>query len=130
MSNVGAFAPIMNQIAINIANEWGPPTNQTTTGSATWASSYETAIAQLRAAGYTCPLVIDTGNSGEDFGDLLAYAAQVFASDPQRNIIFSLHLYYNSASALAQNVLPQLAALSAAQSFKVRTGRGTPNRRP
>jgi hypothetical protein len=128
VNNVGAFAPIMNQIAINIANEWGLPINQTTTGSSTWASSYESAIARLRAAGYTCPLVIDTGNSGEDFGDLLNYATQVFSSDPQRNIIFSLHLYYNAASALAQNVLPQLAALSAAHGMVFIVGEFGPGR--
>jgi mannan endo-1,4-beta-mannosidase len=128
VSNVAAFTPVINQIAINIANEWGPPTSQTTTGSATWASSYETAIARLRAAGYTCPLVIDTGNSGEDFGDLLAYATQVFDSDPQRNVIFSLHLYYNAASALAQNVLPQLAALSASQGMAFIIGEFGPGR--
>ena len=122
VNNVGAFAPIMNQIAINIANEWGP------SNSSTWASSYETTIARLRAVGYTCPLVIDTGGSGEDFGDLLNYATQVFTSDPERNIIFSLHLYVNSASALAQNVLPQLAALSGSQGMVFIIGEFGPGR--
>jgi len=128
VNNVSAFAPIMNQIAINIANEWGPPGYQSAAGDPTWASAYETAIAQLRAAGYTCPLVIDTGNSGEDFGDLLNYSTQVFNSDPQRNVIFSLHLYYNSASALAQNLLPQLAALSASQGMVFIVGEFGPGR--
>ena len=122
VNNVGAFAPIMNQMAINIANEWGP------SNSSVWASSYETAIARLRAAGYTCPLVIDTGGSGEDFGDLLNYATQVFNSDPQKNLIFSLHLYYNSASAFAGNVLPQLASLSASQGMAFIIGEFGPGR--
>ena len=122
VNNVGAFAPIMNQMAINIANEWGA------SNSSVWASSYETAIARLRAAGYTCPLVIDTGGSGEDFGDLLNYATQVFNSDPQKNLIFSLHLYYNSASAFAGNVLPQLASLSASQGMAFIIGEFGPGR--
>ncbi|MBV8306525.1 MAG: cellulase family glycosylhydrolase [Gammaproteobacteria bacterium] len=106
VANVHAFAPVMNRIAINVANEWGPA------NSATWEYSYETAIARLRAAGYTCPVVIDTGSWGQDFEDLLNYSTQVFDSDPERNVIFSLHLYYNAEEALSQNILPRLAALS------------------
>jgi hypothetical protein len=120
--NAGAFAPIMNRIAINIANEWGPA------NSATWAAAYENAIARLRAAGYTCPLVIDTGSWGEDFGDLLNYSTQVFHSDPERNVIFSLHLYYNAASALSQNILPRLASLSASQGMVFIVGEFGPGR--
>jgi len=122
VSNVSTFAPIMNQIAINIANEWGP------TNSSTWASAYENAIARLRAAGYTCPLVIDTGDYGEDFGDLLNYSTQVFSSDPQKNIIFSLHVYVNAADMLSQNILPQLASLSASQGMAFVIGEFGPGR--
>jgi hypothetical protein len=98
VSNVGAFAPIMDRIAINIANEWGPQ------NSSVWATAYQNAIAQLRAAGYTCPLVIDSGFWGQDPYDFLNYAQQVFNSDPQKNIIFSLHIYghfYDSAAGVA-----------------------------
>jgi len=99
VNNVGAFAPIMNRIAINIANEWGP------LNSPVWATAYESAIAQLRAAGYTCPLVIDAGRSGQDPADIINYGQQVFDSDPQRNVIFSLHVYnyfYDTVSGVAQ----------------------------
>jgi mannan endo-1,4-beta-mannosidase len=120
--NVGAFAPIMDRIAINIANEWGPA------NSATWAAAYESAIARLRAAGYSCPLVIDAGSWGQDFGDLLNYSTRVFDSDPERNIIFSLHLYYNAASALSQNILPQLASLSASRGMVFIVGEFGPGR--
>jgi len=87
VSNESVFAPIMDKISINIANEWGP------SNSATWETAYESAITDLRNAGYTCPLVIDTGGSGQDDQDLLNYAQDVFNSDPQKNIIFSIHLY-------------------------------------
>jgi hypothetical protein len=122
VNNVSAFAPIMNQIAINIANEWGPGS------SSTWVSAYQTAISRLRAAGYTCPLVIDSGQYGEDFGDLLNYAAQVFTSDPQKNIIFSLHVYSNASSVLSQNILPQLAALAGSQGMVFIVGEFGPGR--
>jgi hypothetical protein len=114
--NESAFAPIMNQMAINIANEWGP------SNSSDWASAYETAIPMIRAAGYTCPLVVDTGGSGADVEDLLNYATAVFNSDPQKNVIFSIHLYYNSSQALANNWLPQLAALAASQGMQFIVG--------
>jgi mannan endo-1,4-beta-mannosidase len=99
VANVSAFAPIMDRIAINVANEWGPM------NSPAWATAYESAIAQLRAAGYTCPLVIDAGRSGQDPSDVLNYGQQVFASDPQKNVIFSLHVYnffYDSVGGVAQ----------------------------
>jgi mannan endo-1,4-beta-mannosidase len=99
VNNVGAFASIMDRIAINIANEWGPA------NSSVWASAYQSAIAQLRAAGYTCPLVIDAGRYGQDPYDFLNYGQQVFNSDPQRNVIFSLHVYnyfYDSVGGVPQ----------------------------
>jgi hypothetical protein len=71
----------------NIANEWGP------SNSTTWRDAYITAISQMRAAGYLGPLMIDAGGCGQDEADLEQYAQAVFASDPQRNIIFSYHAY-------------------------------------
>jgi hypothetical protein len=81
------FEPLMDQILINVANEWGP------SDSDTWESEYVTAIGRLRAAGYTCPLMIDTGGCGQDDGDLVNHAQAVFDADPQKNLVFSLHLY-------------------------------------
>jgi hypothetical protein len=72
---------------INIANEWGP------TNSTVWRDANISAIAKMRAAGYLAPLVIDSGGYGQDQGDFLSYSAAVFSSDPQKNIVFSLHLY-------------------------------------
>jgi hypothetical protein len=78
----------MNEYAIyNIANEWGPA------NSTVWRDSYVTAIGQMRAAGYLGPLMIDTGGCGQDEADLATYAVAVFQSDPQRNVIFSYHMY-------------------------------------
>lgn len=72
---------------INIANEWGPP------NSTVWRDSYITAIARMRAAGYTGTLVVDSGGCGQDPSDLVQYGAEVLASDPQKNILFDLHVY-------------------------------------
>lgn len=86
-SYFSALSPVMNQIAINIANEWGP------SNSTVWRDTYINAVASLRTAGYTCPFVIDTGSSGEDPNDIINYAAAINNSDPLKNCIFSIHPY-------------------------------------
>lgn len=86
-ANESSFAPYMNEMAINIANEWGPAY------STTWESSYASAISSLRTAGYTCPIIIDTGGSGQDPFDISVYGPTLEADDSQQNIIFSIHLY-------------------------------------
>jgi hypothetical protein len=89
VSMYSVFAPYQQYIWINIANEWGPA------NSSTWATAYESAITMLRNAGYTCPLVIDSGGCGQDPYDFIEYGKEVFDSDPQKNVIFSIHIYGN-----------------------------------
>ena len=87
VSNSSAFAPYMEKMAINIANEWGP------SNSTTWRDSYKTAVSSLRSAGYTCPIVIDAGGSGQDAADIVNYASAIQANDSLRNCVFSYHSY-------------------------------------
>jgi hypothetical protein len=160
VTNESTWTPIMNKIAINIANEWGP------SASTTWQYSYQAvqsaisniagttitisstattnpfastpfalvsgggvnevvvlsapggssgawtvqssvaitgytgggtlyggAVGALRAAGYTAPLVIDSGGCGQDPTDLLQYATEIQASDPLQNCVFAFHAY-------------------------------------
>lgn len=111
VANFSYYAPMQQHLIINVANEWGPQ------NSATWASAYETAIARLRAAGYSVPIMIDAGGWGQDTADLLSYAKQVFDSDPQKNVIFSFHVYrgLNAAwtAAALDSFAQQLQGLSA-----------------
>lgn len=105
-SQASAWTALNKYLIVNIANEWGPA------NSTDWENGYISAIASLRQAGYTGPLMIDTGGCGEDLSDLLSYATAVFNSDPEQNVIFSLHLYSNASTALASNWLQQLTSLS------------------
>jgi mannan endo-1,4-beta-mannosidase len=111
VTNFQYYAPMQQHLIINVANEWGPR------DSATWASAYESAIARLRAAGYTVPIMIDAGAWGQDTPDLVNYAQEVFDSDPQKNVIFSLHVYYGQGAGWTPATLDafalQLQALSA-----------------
>lgn len=74
-------------LILNIANEWGPA------DSPVWRDAYVSAVGRLRAAGYTGPILIDSGGCGQDEADLLKYSQAVFDSDPERNVMFALHLY-------------------------------------
>ncbi len=86
-SQAALWTTLDRTLIINIANEWGP------SSSSVWRDSYISAIAQLRQAGYLGPILIDSGGCGQDDADLLQYSQAVFESDPQRNIVFSIHLY-------------------------------------
>ena len=79
-----------NFVIINIANE---PFGNGVPAS-TFVASYKDAIARLRAAGFTHTLMIDAANWGQDWEQILqTNAGTLFASDPLKNIIFSVHMY-------------------------------------
>jgi len=87
VAQASTWTQLNNTGLINIANEWGPA------NSTVWRDSYITAIARMRAAGYTGTLVVDSGGCGQDAQDIVKYGAAVLASDPQKNILFDVHVY-------------------------------------
>jgi hypothetical protein len=106
VNNAKTWTALNRYMAVNIANEWGP------SNSTAWRDQYIAAIAKMRAAGYLSPLVIDSGGCGQDMNDLLTYSTAVFNADPQKNIIFSFHLYGLTRTA---DLAPFLAKLNALQ---------------
>lgn len=86
-------------VIINIANE--PLGNNVATS--TWANIHMQAISRLRGAGFTHTLMVDAANWGQDWEKIMLNdAPQVFSADPQRNVVFSVHMYqvYNSESTI------------------------------
>ncbi|MER5475940.1 cellulase family glycosylhydrolase [Streptomyces sp. NPDC002734] len=83
-------------VVINIGNEpWG---NNNYTG---WTDATKNAIAKLRGAGLRHALMVDAPNWGQDWSNTMRdNAASVFASDPDRNTVFSIHMYgvYDTAA--------------------------------
>lgn len=79
---------------LNIANEWGPA------NSSVWRDGYKSSISKIRTAGYTGTIVIDAGGWGQDSSDILNYALDVYNSNTNKNVIFSIHMYgsWNSNS--------------------------------
>ncbi|GAA3622605.1 hypothetical protein GCM10022267_05900 [Lentzea roselyniae] len=86
-----------NYVVINLGNE--PFGNASV--SSRWASSTTGAIRKLRSAGLQHLLMADAPMWGQDWNNIMRNnAASVFNSDPQRNTVFSVHMYgvYNTAA--------------------------------
>ncbi|MEV0977682.1 cellulase family glycosylhydrolase [Streptomyces sp. NPDC049915] len=91
-----ALAGQEDYIVVNIGNE--PYGN---TGYGAWTDATKNAIRKLRDAGIRNALMVDAPNWGQDWsGTMKANAASVFSSDPDRNTIFSIHMYgvYDTAA--------------------------------
>ncbi len=89
-------------VIINIGNE--PYGNANTSN---WINDTKNAIADLRSAGLHHTLMIDAPNWGQDWQYVMRdNAASVFNSDPDKNIIFSIHMYgvYETAASVQNYV--------------------------
>jgi mannan endo-1,4-beta-mannosidase len=76
-------------VAINIGNE--PYGNR---NPEEWTQATIDAIGRMRAAGFDHLLVVDAPNWGQDWRFIMRdNAPAVFASDPQGNTLFSIHMY-------------------------------------
>ncbi|WP_433119066.1 cellulase family glycosylhydrolase [Micromonospora sp. CA-246542] len=76
-------------VLVNIGNE--PYGNQ---NYASWATDSANAIKRLRAGGLTHTIMVDAPNWGQDWSFTMRdNAASVFAADPARNTVFSIHMY-------------------------------------
>ena len=84
-----------NYVIVNIGNE--PYGNNNT---ANWTADTKNAVSKLRNAGIANALVVDAPNWGQDNGGVMKNnAASVQSADPQHNVIFSVHMYSQYASA-------------------------------
>ncbi|TDB78655.1 cellulase family glycosylhydrolase [Micromonospora sp. KC721] len=76
-------------IIVNIGNE--PYGNQ---GYGTWATDTANAIKRLRANSFSHTIMVDGPNWGQDWSFTMRdNAAWVFDADPQKNTVFSIHMY-------------------------------------
>ncbi|WP_461711687.1 cellulase family glycosylhydrolase [Streptomyces sp. DSM 41013] len=85
-----------DHVVVNIGNEPFGNTNY-----AAWTDATKSAIGKLRGAGLGHALMVDAPNWGQDWsGTMRSNAASVFASDPDRNTVFSVHMYgvYDTAA--------------------------------
>lgn len=77
-----------DRVIVNIANEW----HGSWSGSG-WADGYKQAIPKLRNAGIKNTLIVDAAGWGQQPQSIADYGAAVLEADPQKNIVFSIHMY-------------------------------------
>lgn len=77
-------------VIINIANE--PFGNNVSAH--TYVNDHIEAITRLRNSGFKHALVVDGANWGQDWENIMRNrASEIFNADPEKNIIFSVHMY-------------------------------------
>ena len=78
-------------VIINIANEWIGTfaLNKETL----WRETYISAIKSMREKGIENAIMIDASGYGQDTGPITKNANKVLEADPDKNIIFSYHVY-------------------------------------
>lgn len=73
-------------IVLNIANEWGSDENA-------WRDAYIAAIPRIREAGWNGMIMVDAPMCGQNALALARQGAAILAADPQKNVVFSVHIY-------------------------------------
>lgn len=76
---------------LNIANEW-----MASSSASKWAYGYSSVIPRLREAGIKNTIMVDSPGWGQSGTAVTDSGVQVFESDPDRNTMFSVHMYGTS----------------------------------
>ena len=76
-------------IIVNIANEWEGSWDK----GSLWADTYITAVKQMRENGIENAIMIDASGYGQETGPVIRDAKSILEADPDKNIIFSYHVY-------------------------------------
>lgn len=87
-----------NYVVVNLGNE---PFGSNLLVSPAWTNATKNAIKRVRAAGLQHMLMVDAPMWGQDWLNIMRNnAASVLNADPQRNTVFSVHMYgvYNTAA--------------------------------
>jgi mannan endo-1,4-beta-mannosidase len=94
-------------LLVNIANEAGGNDDQGNdlVSEDQFIEAYSNAIQMMRAAGIHTPLVIDASIWGKSLDRLDATADRLIAADPEKNILFSVHLYWSISDGADANFI-------------------------
>jgi chitodextrinase len=98
ISQKAALVGQEDYVVINIGNE---PFGNNASVSATWATATSNAINRLRTNGFNHLIMVDAPMWGQDWQNIMRDNARtVFNADPDRNTVFSIHMYgvYDTAA--------------------------------
>jgi len=101
-------------VLINVANEWGATDNVSG-----YQSAYASAISTLRTAGLEHTIVIDADGFGQNAASLFNAASALLTGDPERNLLFSLHMYSRYGSTSSVDTVLDNAAIGTSVPFIV-----------
>ena len=89
-------------VLLNISNEWGGHN----LAGFRWAQAYQQAITALREAGVKNTLIIDASGWGQNMTPIRYYAKMLLEHDPDRNVVFSVHMYgsWNNPDDITKNL--------------------------
>ena len=76
-------------VIVNIANEWLGSWNK----GSIWAQTYIDVVKILRVIGIQNALMVDASGYGQESGPIIENAKKVLEADPNKNVIFSYHVY-------------------------------------
>ena len=76
-------------VIVNIANEWLGSWNK----GSLWGDTYVAAIKSMRAIGIENAIMVDSSGWGQESGPIIKDAKRVLEADPDKNVIFSYHVY-------------------------------------
>jgi mannan endo-1,4-beta-mannosidase len=88
-------------LLVNIGNEVGNDQVSETQ----FIDAYTSAIQTMRVAGIHTPLVIDASYWGKSLDILDASADRLTAADPEKNLLFSVHLYWSISDGADANFI-------------------------
>ena len=90
-------------IILNLANEVGfyHWADNPKTALTSYAAAYKTAIASMRKAGLTMPLMIDAPDCGTALDAFLTVGPQLITADPSHNLLLSAHAYWAAYDGLS-----------------------------
>ncbi|GAA1513992.1 hypothetical protein GCM10009827_030810 [Dactylosporangium maewongense] len=91
LSVKSALAGQEKYVIVNIGNE---PYGNNAATVANWATDTANAVKRLRSNGFEHTIMVDAPNWGQDWSFTMRdNAATVFAADPLKNTVFSIHMY-------------------------------------
>ncbi|NME71203.1 DUF4493 domain-containing protein [Flammeovirga aprica] len=96
---LGVMKEYESILMINIANEWSGKTT-------TYRDAYKEAVTMMREAGLKHTIVIDGSGWGQDMTTIFDYGQEIIDNDPQKNILFSVHMYqsYRNETTITSNL--------------------------
>lgn len=107
---------IAKYILINIANEWSTWQYANPTTNVAWKETYNACVKTIRDAGIKTTLVIDAPGYGQDGAGkaILNNGLSMINADPQKNLLFSVHMYCEWANNSTLKIATDLPAIKEA----------------